>query len=92
MVWLDGEYGLIKWKQQSHFGGKHSDLAFNNPDFNLLAKAFGIWGKVIDGPGQIVAALEEAFEQDGPALIAVPIDYSENNKMTKRLGHLEYSI
>jgi acetolactate synthase-1/2/3 large subunit len=92
MVWLDGEYGLIKWKQQNHFNGRHSDLAFNNPDFALLAKAFGIWGKVIDGPGQIVAALEEAFEQDGPALIAVPIDYSENNKMTKRLGDLEYSI
>ena len=92
MVWLDGEYGLIKWKQQNHFDGRHSDLAFNNPDFNYLAKAFGIWGKVIDGPGQITAALEEAFAQDGPALIAVPVDYSENVKLTKRLGEIEVSI
>ncbi len=92
MVWLDGEYGLIKWKQQNHFDGRHSDLAFNNPDFDYLAKAFGIWGKVIDGPGQIAGALEEAFSQDGPALIAVPIDYSENGKLTKRLGDLEFSI
>ena len=86
MVWLDGEYGLIKWKQQNRFGGRHSDLAFNNPDFDHLAKAWGIWGKVIDGPGQIAAALEKAFAQDGPALITVPVDYSENVKLTKRLG------
>ena len=92
MVWLDGEYGLIKWKQQNHFDGKHSDLKFNNPDFDHLAKAFGIWGRVIDGPGQIEAALTEAFAQDGPALIAVPVDYGENTKMTKRLGEIEGTI
>lgn len=92
MVWLDGEYGLIKWKQQNHFDGKHSDLKFNNPDFELLAKSFGIWGKVLDGPGQVTSALEEAFAQDKPALIAVPVDYSENQKLTKRLGDIDVSI
>jgi len=92
MVWLDGEYGLIKWKQQNHFDGKHSDPKFSNPDFELLAKSFGIWGKVLDGPGQVTAALEEAFAQDKPALIAVPVDYSENQKLTKRLGDIEVSI
>ena len=92
MVWLDGEYGLIKWKQQNHFDGKHSDLKFNNPDFELLAQAFGIWGKVLDGPGQVTAALEEAFAQDKPAIIAVPVDYSENQKLTKRLGDIDVSI
>jgi thiamine pyrophosphate-dependent acetolactate synthase large subunit-like protein len=49
-------------------------------------------GTVIDGPGQITAALEEAFAQDGPALIAVPVDYSENQKLTKRLGEIEVAI
>ena len=92
MVWLDGEYGLIKWKQQNHFDGRHSDLKFNNPDFLHLAKAFGIWGRVIDGPGQIEDALTEAFAQDGPALIAVPVDYGENTKMTRRLGEIEGTI
>jgi acetolactate synthase-1/2/3 large subunit len=92
MVWLDGEYGLIKWKQQNHFDGKHSDLRFNNPDFELLAQAFGIWGRVLDGPGQVQSALEDAFAQDKPALIAVPVDYSENQKLTKRLGDIDVSI
>ena len=45
MVWEDGEYGLIKWKQQNGFNGRHSDLAFANPDFEVLADSFGMWGK-----------------------------------------------
>lgn len=92
MVWCDGEYGLIKWKQQSHFDGRHADLAFNNPDFGLLAKSFGIWGRTLDAPGQVQPALEEAFAQKGPALIAVPVDYDENMKLTKRLGNIVATI
>ena len=92
MVWCDGEYGLIKWKQQNGFAGRHSELAFNNPDFELLAKSFGMWGRTITGPGQITDALEEAFKQDGPALIAVPVDYGENRKLTERLGNLQFTI
>ena len=89
MIWVDNEYGLIKWKQQSHFGGRHSDLAFGNPDFGLLAKAFGIWGKTIRKADELVPALKQAFRQKGPALIAVPVDYAENLKLSKRLGDLE---
>ena len=92
MVWLDGEYGLIKWKQQNMFGGKHSDLAFGNPDFEQLARAFGLWGRTLTGPGQLTEALEEAFQQAGPAILAVPVDYAENQKLTKRLGELEFTI
>ena len=39
VVWLDGEYGLIKWKQQVQFKGEHSDLKFDNPNFLELAKS-----------------------------------------------------
>ena len=41
MIWVDGEYGLIKRKQQNNFDVQHSDLAFDNPDFELLARSFG---------------------------------------------------
>tara|TARA_B100000959_G_scaffold259195_1_gene294639 strand:+ start:9232 stop:9567 length:336 start_codon:yes stop_codon:yes gene_type:complete len=36
------------------------------------------------GPG----ALDAAFAQPGPALIAAPVDYTENQRLTKRLGNL----
>lgn len=92
MVWCDGEYGLIKWKQQTGFKGKHSDLAFENPDFVQLAESFGMWGRQITATDQIIPALEEAFQQEGPALIAIPVDYSENMKMTERLGNVSVAL
>ncbi len=92
VVFVDGEYGLIKWKQQNQFEGQHSNLAFTNPDFEMLAKAFGIWGKTVTRGEDLRGIIEEAFKQNGPALVAVPIDYSENLKLTKRLGAIEATI
>lgn len=92
MVWVDNGYGLIEWKQKNQFAGRHSDLAFGNPDFELLAKSFGMWGRTLDGPGQIEGALAEAFAQGGPAIVAVPVDYAENLKLTKRLGELQHAL
>ena len=92
MVWLDGEYGLIKWKQQNGFNGRHSDLKFGNPDFAKLADSFGMWGREITAAEQITPALEEAFQQPGPALVAVPVDYAENMKLTDRLGNVSVAI
>jgi len=88
----DGEYGLIKWKQQNHFDGKHSDLAFTNPDWELLAKSFHMWGRKIRSAEEFAPALDEALKLDGPALIAVPVDYAENRKLTKRLGDIEFAV
>ena len=92
MVWTDNEYGLIKWKQQSGFDGKHSDLRFGNPDFELLAQSFGMWGKTLTAADQIVPALQDAFSQSGPALISVPVDYRENMKLSERLGNVAIAI
>ncbi len=92
MVWEDGEYGLIKWKQQNQFDGKHSELSFGNPDWELLAQSFGMWGKTLTATDELQSALEEAFQQEGPALITVPIDYAENVKLTKRLGEIECTL
>ena len=92
LVWEDGEYGPIKWKQQNAFDGSHSDLAFGNPDFEMLARSFGMWGRTLTDAGAFMPALEEAFAQDGPALISIPVDYAENRKLTERLGNLVCAI
>ena len=92
VVWLDGEYGLIKWKQQVHFDGQHSDLKFDNPNFSDLAKSFGMWGKQISSSEQFIPALKEAFQQTGPAIIGVPVDYDENMKLTQHLGKVSAVI
>ena len=42
--------------------------------------------------GGLMTALEEAFAADGPAILVVPIDYTENIKLTERLGQIACSI
>jgi acetolactate synthase-1/2/3 large subunit len=91
MVWADNEYGLIAWKQDNQFG-RHTDLAFGNPDWLTLADAFGWQGQYISKSEELGAALETAFDQDGPSLLVVPIDYRENALLTKKLGEITASI
>jgi len=91
MVWEDGAYGLIKWKQDNHFG-RHTDLDFGNPDFMKLAESFGWHGVYEDDSANLQAALEQCFQADGPSLLVIPIDYRENQKLTERLGNIACPI
>ena len=87
MVWEDKAYGLIAWKQQNQFG-KHTDLSFTNPDWLQLASAFGWHGDFVSDSIDLSSALENAFNEKGPSLLVVPIDYGENNLLTQRLGNI----
>ena len=87
MVWEDGGYGLIKWKQDNEFG-KHTPLDFGNPDFMKLADAFGWEGIQVNNSRDLKSSLEKAFASDKPALVVLPIDYRENNLLTERLGNI----
>ncbi len=91
MVWEDNEYGLIAWKQQSQFG-KHTDLAFGNPDWMQLAEAFGWNGHKVTKSSEIKSTLETALNEDGPSLVLIPIDYRENMILTERLGDIACPI
>jgi acetolactate synthase-1/2/3 large subunit len=91
MVWEDGGYGLIEWKQQNEFG-RHTDLSFGNPDFGKLADAFGWRGYRVEKSVALKHTLEQAFDGEGPALVVVPIDYRENALLTQRLGNIACPI
>ncbi len=90
-VWEDCAYGLIAWKQQSHFG-KHTDLSFTNPDFVKLAEAFGWNGYRCDNARDLEKTLEASYNDEGPSLVVVPIDYRENTLLSKRLGEIACPI
>jgi acetolactate synthase-1/2/3 large subunit len=87
MVWEDHAYGLIEWKQQNQFG-RHTELTFGNPDWLGLAAAFGWDGQYIDASDEVLPALERALNHQGPSLLVVPIDYRENQILTRKLGDL----
>ena len=87
LVWADNEYGLIAWKQETHFG-KHTDLSFGNPDWEQLASAFGWNGHYVTRSEDFADTLESAFQESGPSLVVIPIDYRENPLLTKKLGEI----
>ncbi len=91
MVWEDFGYGLIAWKQRNTFG-RHTDLSFGNPNWVQLAESFGWTGYRCEDSSELQGILEQSFNDNGPSLVSVPIDYTENQKLTERLGNIECSI
>jgi len=91
LVFNDGGYGLIDWKQRQHFG-RPSHVAFGNPDFVALAESFGALGLRVTAADELGPALETAFAACRPAVIDCPVDYRENLRLTEELGHITCAL
>jgi acetolactate synthase I/II/III large subunit len=88
LVWVDGGYGLIGWKQDIHFG-RRSAVSFGNPDFVRFAESFGAKGYAIESASELLPTLRKALDDDAVSVIAVPVDYTENARLVERLGALD---
>lgn len=91
LLWEDKEYGLIAWKQTNEFG-RHTPLAFENPDWLKLAESFGWAGMRVENSRDLRPQLEKAFTLERPVLVTIPIDYRENLLLTQRLGSIACPI
>ena len=87
LVWNDSEYGLIKWKQEIHFG-RDSHIDFKNPDFVKFAESFGAKGYRVNSAKELVPTIKKAIADNTVVIIDCPVDYSENMKLTKKLAGL----
>lgn len=88
IIFNDGGYGLIEWKQETHYQ-ESSYIKFNNPDFVKFAESMGLKGYRIESAEDFLPTLKEAIAQDVPAVIDCPIDYRENllfSEHTKELS------
>jgi acetolactate synthase I/II/III large subunit len=87
LIWRDGGYGVIRWKQQIKFG-KTSGVEFGNPDFVALAQSFGAIGYRVEGPSELEPVLKAALACGKTAVIDCPVDYGENLRLSERLKAL----
>lgn len=87
LIFNDASYGLIKWKQDMHYG-YHEYVDFTNPDFVKFAESVGAIGYRIKKTEELLPTLQKAFKQDKPVIIDCPVDYSENMKLTHHLEEL----
>ena len=91
LIWEDGGYGLIEWKMDLELG-EHHYVRFNNPDVVTYAESFGAKGYRITAADQLLPTLRTALADDGVSLIACPVDYSENLRLTDTLGQLDETL
>lgn len=71
--------GMVRQWQSLFFDGRHSETILDdNPDFVMLAQAFGIPGKTITRKEEVQPALEEMLASKTAYLLHVLIDEEEN--------------
>ena len=80
IVLLDNQrLGMVRQWQQLFFQERYSETTLtDNPDFLMLARAFGIPGQHITRKDQVEAALDAMLASEGPYLLHVSIDELEN--------------
>ncbi len=88
LIWVDENYGLIRWKMELELG-RSSHIAFSNPDFVKYAESFGAKGYLIKAADDLLPTLRAALTDNTVSIIACPVDYAENIKLTDQLGKFE---
>ena len=85
IIFNDSKYGMIEWKQQIHHH-KTFGVEFKNPDFVKYAESFGAKGYKVSKASDFPEMLNDALNQKTVCIIDVPVDYSENFELMKKLG------
>jgi acetolactate synthase-1/2/3 large subunit len=91
LIFNDGGYGLIEWKQLNQFG-ESAFVKFGNPDFVKFAESMGLKGYRVEAAVDLVPILKTALDQDVPAVIDCPVDYGENLRLSQKAGDLSCEI
>jgi acetolactate synthase-1/2/3 large subunit len=74
----NGYLGMVRQWQQLFFEGRYSGTPLLGPDFAKVAEAYGIPALTVKEKGEVVAAVEQAANADGPFLIDFRIEQEEN--------------
>jgi acetolactate synthase-1/2/3 large subunit len=80
MIWIDGTYDMVATQEILKYG-RPSGTALGPVDPVKYAQAFGATGMMIRSPDDVGPVLRQAFETEGPVIIGVPVDYSDNRKL-----------
>ena len=77
---LNNNYlGMVRQWQEMFYNKDYVASTYSaNPDFVKLAKAFGIFGTRVTKQEEITAAIHEAMDFDGPAIVDFIVEQEEN--------------
>lgn len=84
VVWNDSSYNMVGFQQEMKYG-RDSAVHLGQVDIKKYAESFGAVGMRTTTPEEFKKCLDEAFNIDGPVVIDVPVDYSDNIKLGETL-------
>ncbi|WP_026832291.1 MULTISPECIES: acetolactate synthase AlsS [Exiguobacterium] len=86
-VWRDSGFDMVAFQQEMKYKRK-SGTSFGEVDLVKYAESFGAKGLRVNHPSELIAVMEEAWQTEGPVIVDVPIDYSDNITLGKEV-HLD---
>lgn len=90
IIWVDEEYNMVAMQEQKKYQ-RVSGVKFGAINFKAYAEAFGAAGFAVESAEQLEPILKKAMDVNGPAVVAIPVDYSDNPRLMEEL-HLSQII
>ncbi|MCC4340154.1 acetolactate synthase AlsS [Limosilactobacillus reuteri subsp. suis] len=85
IVWNDGgHYDMVKFQEEMKYS-QAAGVKFGNVDIVKYAESFGATGLRVNKPADLTKVLSQAFNIDGPVVVDVPVDYSNNKELAANL-------
>lgn len=77
IIWVDNGYNMVAIQEQKKYQ-RLSGVEFGAVDFKAYAEAFGAKGFAVESADALEPTLRAAMDVDGPAVVAIPVDYRDN--------------
>lgn len=85
IVWNDGgHYDMVKFQEEMKYS-QAAGVKFGNVDIVKYAESFGATGLRVNEPADLTKVISQAFNIDGPVVVDVPVDYSNNKELATNL-------
>ncbi|QXB02098.1 acetolactate synthase AlsS [Aeromonas sp. FDAARGOS 1416] len=84
IIWVDNGYNMVAMQEQ-HKYCRTSGVSFGPIDFKRYAESFGAAGFAVRSADELRATLRAALAVEGPAVVAIPVDYSDNPGLMAQL-------
>jgi pyruvate dehydrogenase (quinone) len=76
IIFNNSKLGFVEIEQKAE-GMLNTFTHLQNPNFGEVAKAMGLWGRRVDEPEELEAAMVDWLAQPGPALLDVKVNSME---------------
>ncbi|MGE9553356.1 acetolactate synthase AlsS [Erwinia amylovora] len=84
IIWVDEAYNMVAMQEEKKYQ-RVSGVKFGPVDFKAYAQAFGAAGFAVESAAELEPTLRKAMDVQGPAVVAVPVDYADNPMLMGQL-------